>query len=119
MSGIESMTVLLPEGGAMLLDPHVILRPSELLKPGPGELRRVEIRTTRHAGYLVLLDAFDCPSNGDRKPLEVFEVKENNCYEFEIDPPIPFRRACLAVFSLTPWPKLTPSPTAYFVGDCR
>lgn len=105
--------------GAMSFAPNVILRATQLFKEGPGKLRRVSAITTKHGGQLVILDALDPPSNGDRPALAVFDVEPGSRYDFPLNPPIKFARGCLAVLSRATFPALSPSATAFFEGDCE
>lgn len=118
MLGSQKSQLLSLDIGAALVDFNQPLAATRLLKVGTGEVRIVSISTTTQPGFLILLDAFDPPSNGDRPPLASFEVGANEDKHCPFNPPLAFERACLAVFSLAPYPQLKLSATVWFAGDC-
>lgn len=114
MTDIDSSVAL--SDGAMSFAPNIILRATQLFKEGAGELKRVSAITTKHGGQIVVLDAIDPPSNGDRPALATFDVEPGSRYDFPFNPPVKFTRGCLAVFSRATFPALAPSATVFFEG---
>jgi hypothetical protein len=115
-SDAELLLVAQERGGSYAFNPNAIhFAPSILVQAGRGTLRTLSV-SSKDAGYIVFLDAADPPQNGMRPPLHERAIDAGEGIDFAFEPPLQFDRACLALFSTTPWPTLKPKASAIFEG---